>query len=101
MTEQSCLQDRRQSEEERAHPKPCFHPYPNSFVGFVITNSFHTNRVRRKRQAIVFHLLRAHFGEDLPVADIGYSSPEQIEISGWTIRLRGPELQEQCTLEDK
>jgi hypothetical protein len=67
--------------------KPRFQPHPNSFAGFIITDSFHTNRVWKKRQAIVFHILRAHVGEDFLEAGIGRPPSEQIEIWGWTIRL--------------
>jgi hypothetical protein len=47
-------------------------PYPNSFVRFIIADSFHTNRVWKKRQAIVSHILRANLGEDFPEIGIGH-----------------------------
>jgi hypothetical protein len=39
-----------QPESKAQFAQPCFQPHPNSFVGFVITDPFHTNRVCKKRQ---------------------------------------------------
>jgi hypothetical protein len=64
--------------------------HTNTFTSFLLPDSFHTNRVWKKRQAVIFHPLRAHLGEDLPVADIEHPPSEEIEISRWTISLRGP-----------
>jgi hypothetical protein len=40
-------------------------------------DSLHTNSVWKECQSIIFHLLRAHLGEDLPVAGIGHSWSER------------------------